>query len=523
MKFYFLISIIITSNLLAQNSDTYYFKHHKIGLPIDNKGTLADVKVGDNKVSMRFMNSNVVYSGGFFLSGYADGVLWANAMATVTRVEDYLPGSYKYSHLDDLAKIYILKSSDTPFGESWQNWKNAVKLGADFYDGNNDGIYDPIDINGNGEWDLDEDRPDLLGEQTAWSIYKDAVPSTFRTFPNVRPVGIEIQQTLFASSINESFENTIFVRYRIENIGLVSDILDSVYFGAWFDPDIGNYLDDLAGSDTTINAGYAYQDKPDKRFDNSAPTVLVSIVQGPPIYIEDSTFIDVNSNNIFDETDTPITQAYLNNGFAKGISYIEGAVNASITSVSNLSEFGPIGHPMDNELEARNSLMGKTNGFLIDACNWEFGKTISTDCETIDGLFMYSGDPVLLNGWINTTPHDQRIMVNIGPFNLMEDKPIDIVVAYVIGFDPANPLLSLKDAKMKARNAKFYFQNNAFESEAYEPELIICIEPILEFKLEQNYPNPFNPVTKINYSIPYTDKPQNVTLNPTCHISLKIC
>ena len=244
MKIHLFIFLFLPLSLfsqLNQDSTSYYFKHHNIGFPIDNKGVLADVKVGDNNTTMKFNGKGVLYSGGFFLSGYSNNTLWVNGQASASRVEDYLPGSYKYSQYDYLAKIYLLKSSDKPFGESWQEWKNAVKLGADFYDGDNDGIYTPIDKNNNGKWDLDEDRPDLLGEQTAWCIYKDALPSRERTFSNIEPQGLEIQQTVFASSINESFENTIFVRYRIENCGIVSDVLDSVYFGAWSDPDLGEY------------------------------------------------------------------------------------------------------------------------------------------------------------------------------------------------------------------------------------------------------------------------------------------
>jgi hypothetical protein len=28
---------------------------------------------------------------------------------------------------------------------AWQDWKDAVDLGADFYDGDGDGVYNPVD------------------------------------------------------------------------------------------------------------------------------------------------------------------------------------------------------------------------------------------------------------------------------------------------------------------------------------------------------------------------------------------
>jgi hypothetical protein len=168
ISFLIFLSIIIT----AQDSSKYSFEHHNLVFPIDNKGILADVHVNEN-MGIKFKDVGVIYSSGFLLSGYANDTLWINGVATAASIEDYLPGNYEHKEDDNLAKIYILKKSDPPFGESWQNWKNAVKLGADFYDGDNDGIYNPVDKNNNRKWDLNEDRPDLIGEQTAWSVYKD--------------------------------------------------------------------------------------------------------------------------------------------------------------------------------------------------------------------------------------------------------------------------------------------------------------------------------------------------------------
>ncbi|NOX65038.1 MAG: hypothetical protein GXO85_04380 [Chlorobi bacterium] len=340
MKTFLFILFFLSLSLSAQNISKYNFKHHDLTLPIDNRGILADTDLYEYTDQMRYKSKPVIYSSGFMLSGLAnDSLLWVNGVITVERNEDYVPGSYKHSEFDSLAKIYVLKNSDAPFGDSWQNWKDAVKLGADFYDGDNDGLYNPVDKNSNGKWDTDEDRPDLLGDQTAWCVYKDAVPNGDRNFFNSQPVGIEIQQTVFASSINESFENTIFVRYRIENTGIISDNLDSVYFSVYSDPDLGLYKDDLVGCDTLIDAGYVYQTIQDSSFMENTPSVIIQFAQGPISFLSGETFIDHNNNGIFDSTDTPLSVGYNNKGSVLGSDKITGAVNLRMTSFSNFLPF----------------------------------------------------------------------------------------------------------------------------------------------------------------------------------------
>ncbi len=94
--------------------------------------------------------------------------------------------------------IYVVKKTDSDFGQSWQDWINAVSLGADFYDGNKDGIYNPTDLNGNNIWDSSEDKPALIGDEMTWCIYNDKVPAGQRRFTTVTSKGIEIQQTVAA-------------------------------------------------------------------------------------------------------------------------------------------------------------------------------------------------------------------------------------------------------------------------------------------------------------------------------------
>ncbi len=141
---------------------------------------------------------------------------------------------------DPINILFVLKSTDPPFGQSWQDWGFAVSQGAGFYDGDHDGIYNPVDLNGNGKWDSNEDRPDLLGDMTTWCVYNDGLPPALRTYNDVNPQGIEIQQTVFAQKDSADLNNVIFIRYRIINTGTVADVLDSVYFGNTNDADIGD-------------------------------------------------------------------------------------------------------------------------------------------------------------------------------------------------------------------------------------------------------------------------------------------
>jgi len=135
--------------------------------------------------------------------------LWANAVASASLVEDYSPGTLQFGKSDSRAQIYVLNSQDEPFGESWQDWKDAVALGADFYDGDNDSEYKPDDKNGNGIWDPEEDRPDLLGDETAWCVYYDEVPPAQRRWNTTPLVGIEIRQTVFAFASAGAIGNII--------------------------------------------------------------------------------------------------------------------------------------------------------------------------------------------------------------------------------------------------------------------------------------------------------------------------
>lgn len=437
-----------TNNLSV--GDAYRLFVNKIDLPMNSKGIIADVNI-DGQALGRIDGKGVIFSSGFFLSGYNPlGIKWTNGNASASRVEDYEPGNVPIdisveSPVSDgtYAGMYVVKSKDEPFGDSWQAWAEAVAGGAYFYDGDGDGVYTPEDKNSNGAWDPDEDMPDLLGDETVWCVFNDNVDASGRAYANVEPQGIEVRQTAWAYATAGDLGNIIFLRYSILNTGLYYDVLDSVFIGIWADPDVGEATDDLVGSDTTLNAGYVYNDGADDQFGIDPPCFLIDFFQGP-----------------WDATGNPDDFALNTKGPLLGVDTIWGAQNRPLTSFIHYIQSDPTQGDPDNEDQARNYLIGKNqNGGVIDACNWVFGAVMNEDCANIDTRYMYSGDPVALKGWINTTPTDQRQMSNTGPFTLRAGEPVDIVVAYVIGRS-TSAIASVKEAKKVDRAAQFVFQNN---------------------------------------------------------------
>ena len=79
--------------------------------------------------------------------------------------------------------------------------------------------------------------------------------------------------------------------------------------------------------------------------------------------------------------------------------------------------------------------MQKTDrAICLNPCDTVYGKVYgNVDCNEVNPMFWFSGDPVTKVGWLDKTARDDRKFSSIGPLTLEKDKPIEIILALVVG------------------------------------------------------------------------------------------
>lgn len=439
---------------------------NNLDVPMENDGSLGDDGRGyyPNGTTLSFL-----FQGGIAASGLVNGELRTAWMAKASLIQEYLPGIWGQDPNDPTAKWYVVNKSDGFGSQAYQDWQDAVSLGANYQDLDDDPGYNP-----------NADRPDMLGDRMIWTPFNDSTSLATRT-PRLgtNPMGLEIHQTSWAFSRSDVWGDAIFFRYRLINAGGFGDI-DSIYFSSWTDPDIGAAEDDLIGCDPNRNLAFCYNDLDDDSYGSNPPAFGIQLIQGPLV-----------------ETGVPSDTAFRYRGDFFGTDTLIGWRNLPMTSFNQYINSDPIiGDPINAQIARYYQVGGlDANGQPLIPSQW--GMINPGSCSAPNPNYFYNGnpDPDFLCGWIDNVPGDKLMMANTGPFDLAVGDTQEVIWAYVVsqGDDAINSLTKMKMTTDSLRNL---FPRSGTIVGVSAPDVISKA-----FTLYQNYPNPFNPSTTIEFII----------------------
>jgi hypothetical protein len=354
---------------------------------------------------------------------------WKSRAFDVTAAAAYFFGK-QLNEVTDADRQAILDQ----YEYDWNNWPAA--WGAPYQECNGEPGYQPAqDTNNDGEFDCatEGDIPGYPGaDQTIWIVTNDLRPGTSERSYGSGSVGMEYQFTLWAYDFpaTNPLGNINFIRTRLIFTGRPDSPpdarLDSMFVVWWTDPDVGNYSDDFAGSDTTLSLGYAYNANPRddgyEPFNLPPPAVGWDFLQGP-----------VNAQG-----DTLGMTAFVYFAAGSDISDPDlGDYTGSLQWFNLMRGYRP--RP---EYPAGDPFVDPTTGQVTK--------------------FALTGDPVTGRGWIDgqqLPPGDRRLVLSSGPFSMQKGDTVDVVVGQIAALG-TNNLSSISLLKYYDLFAQFAYDNN---------------------------------------------------------------
>ena len=248
------------------------------------------------------------------------------------------------------------------------------------------------------------------GHVATFTVYHDSflsVRSSGRGANN--PLNVQIRMLAWAFRQAGPLNNAVFVKMEVINKNAVP--ITDMYMSIWSDPDLGQFQDDLVGSDKSLGLGYCYNGgASDAQYTAvlgiAPPAVGYDYFQGP---IVDSPGVNVIQRG----TDFFV---YLNED--DNYVAIPGDVvlpNKYIRPATSFYYYNNTDEP-SSPAGWYNFMHGLTEQGSENQVKLAAIAANLTTQE--DAAFFFNGDPESGTGWLDSNPDDRRFILNNGPFTL---------------------------------------------------------------------------------------------------------
>ena len=227
-------------------------------------------------------------------------------------------------------------------------------------------------------------------DQTIWFVANDLNGTATQGLYGAKPLGIELQVTVWAYNESGALGSMLFRQYKIINKSTTP--FTDMYVSQWSDPDDGFASDDYAGCDKSLSLGYVYNANATDNVYNPLPPPAVGFdfFQGPKV------------GNAY----LPMTSFYY---FANGDANV---TDPKIGDIAGSNQFY-------NFFQGRVGLTGK----------------LFVDPTTGDSTqYVLTGDPQKMTGWLDgkvLAAGDRRIGLASGPFTMAIGDTQVVVVAEI--------------------------------------------------------------------------------------------
>jgi len=416
------------------------------------------------------------FQGNLMIGGLVDGTLRVSGGSYTP--QDMWPGPYRSADADSHAcvpydRIYSI-SLEQPGGLNpalnlvgdVADW--PAHLGAEVVDG--DGTIDNYDVEAG-------DSPAIYGDQMLWWLMNDGAGE--HGWYGDQGLGVEIRASAYAFTGAGALGLATFYRYKIKNV--TSSSIRDAYFSMFLDSDLGYFLDDYVGSDSSLGLAYFYnmddEDEGDAGYGTAPPAVGATVLKRP---------VSPGYGDSLPGECSPLDGKEF--GFTSNQRYYGGG--------------GLYGGP-DNAEEVYNFLRGiRKDGLPMRIGGWPF----HGDGNAPVTRYSFPGDPVTGSFWSQMNLDgsgeresigDRRTYPGIGPFCLDEGEETEITIAliYSRGSDHLDSLRKLRE------DTEFFYGLADFLTEPRHSLATNVDEETLPQLEASVFPNPASTSVNIRYTI----------------------